>query len=55
MLSIYLIPIIPYHKQGSYFYTEGLISLVSHLNTIVDTFTNHSEIIVLYETSRECV
>uniref|UniRef100_A0A0A8ZG77 Uncharacterized protein n=1 Tax=Arundo donax TaxID=35708 RepID=A0A0A8ZG77_ARUDO len=56
MMAIYLIPIMSYHRRGLYFYMVKQLYHGSHqTQTLISTSTNHSEIIVLYEASRECV
>ena len=56
MLAVYLIPIMPDRRHDSFFLHGGtVISWKSSKQTLVATSTNHSEIIALYEASRECV
>ena len=56
MLVIYQIPIMADPKQPLYFYKQERQSLGNlQSKTLVSTSTNHSEIIALYEASRECV
>ena len=44
----------PNPKQALYSYMEVQLFNGSLLNTLTATSTNHSEIIALYEASREC-
>ena len=55
MLAIFQIPIMPDHRRDLYFYIVEQLYLGNHPQTLVATSTNHSEIIALYEASRECV
>jgi hypothetical protein len=56
MLAICLIPTMPDHRQVFVFPHGGTaISWKPSKQTLVATSTNHSEIIALFEASRECV
>jgi hypothetical protein len=55
MLAIYQIPGMSGHKHDTCFFRGTTISWKSIKHTLVVMSTNHSEIIALYETSRQCV
>ena len=55
MQAIYLIPTKLVHKQDMFLLSMVQQFLGSLQNTLVATFSNHSEILALHEANRECI